>query len=249
MNSQTEPSYTTRTLDYSTAQGLRLCSHLCLPKQASRSLGGVIVFPEWWGMSEHAKQAAERLAAQGYAALTADLYGEASLTDHAATANERMLAVLADPQILAERTQLALEALGSLAEVDAGRIAAIGFCFGGKVALDMARRGAPLQAVASFHGNLTPQTPAQPGVIQAEILIEHGGRDSMVSMESLDAFRKEMDAAGVRYHVDVFPQARHGFSNPQATANGEKNGVDLAYDAEAAAQAWQNVLALLARKI
>ena len=78
-------------------------------------------------MSEHAKQATERLAAQVYAARTADLYGDASLTDPAATANERMLAVLADPQILAERTQLALEALGSLAEVEAGRIAAIGF--------------------------------------------------------------------------------------------------------------------------
>jgi dienelactone hydrolase len=115
-----------------------------------------------------------------------------------------------------------------------------------KVVLDMARRGADLKAVVSFHGNLSPAVPALEGVVKAELLIEHAGQDSMVSMADLAAFEQEMNAAKVRYHVDIF-DAKHGFTNPQATHNGEKNGVDLAYNEEAAAQSWQNMLNLLER--
>lgn len=237
----------TRNIRYTTADGITLQSYLCLPEQAADELSGVLVAPEWWGLSEHAKRSAERLAEAGYAALAMDLYGDARLTDDASQANEWMTATLAAPEILAERTDLAFKALAQEPQVNPLSIGAIGFCFGGKVVLDMARRGADLKAVASFHGNLTPAAPAREGFVKGELLVEHAGQDTMVSMESVAAFKQEMDAAKVRYHVDMFPDAKHGFTNPQATHNGEKNGVDLAYNEQAAATAWQNMLNLLER--
>ncbi|UOO81990.1 dienelactone hydrolase family protein [Uruburuella testudinis] len=242
-------SVITRTLSYTTADGLTLQSHLCLPEQAADELSGVLVAPEWWGLSEHAKRAAERLAEAGYAALAMDLYGDACLTDDAAQANEWMTAVLADPAILVERTDLAFHALTAQSQINPHSIGAIGFCFGGKVVLDMARRGADLKAVTSFHGNLTPAIPAQEGFIKGSLLIEHAEKDTMVTLDDLAAFEQEMNAAKVRYSVDIFPGAKHGFTNPQATRNGEKNGVDLAYNEEAAASAWQNMLNLLGRTL
>lgn len=240
---------TTRTLEYATAGGLTLKSYLCLPEAAAGALPCVLVAPEWWGLSEHAKHAAERLAEQGYAALVMDLYGGARLTDDAAQANEWMTEVLSDPAVLAERTRLAQQALAAQPETDGSRTAAIGFCFGGRVVLDMARRGDDLKAVTSFHGILATPEPAREGVVKGELLVEHAGQDALVSMEEVEAFRREMDAAKVRYHIDVFPYAKHGFTNPQATRNGEKNGVDLAYNEADAEVAWRNMLNLLQRTL
>ncbi|SUA48833.1 Predicted dienelactone hydrolase [Neisseria zoodegmatis] len=240
---------TAHTLEYRTENGLTLQSTLYLPTQAVSGLSGVLVAPEWWGVSEHVKNAAKRLAEQGYAALAMDLYGDARLTDDAAQANEWMTAVLSDPAALPERTRLGFEALAARPEVNPHRIGAIGFCFGGKVVLDMARRGDDLKAVTSFHGLLSAAAPAQEGFIKGELLIEHAGKDVLVSDADVAAFRQEMDAAKVRYHIDVFPEAKHGFTNPQATRNGEKNGVDLAYNEADAEQAWQNMLDLLERNL
>ncbi|MEK5782353.1 dienelactone hydrolase family protein, partial [Acinetobacter baumannii] len=89
----------------------------------------------------------------------------------------------------------ALNTLAAQEEVDANKLAAIGFCYGGKVALDLARSNAPLQAVATFHANLSPKAPAQEGQVQAEILVLHGEQDSMVSLDDVESFRKEMQAA------------------------------------------------------
>ena len=108
---------TTHILEYRTANGLNLKSTLYLPVQAVGGLSGVLVAPEWWGVSEHAKSAAERLAEQGYAALVMDLYGDARLTDDAAQANEWMTEVLSDPAALPERTRLGFEALAARPEV------------------------------------------------------------------------------------------------------------------------------------
>lgn len=238
----------TQTLSYTDSQGVTLQSHFCYPSDATQAVPAVLVAPEWWGLSEHAKHSAERLAAAGYAALAMDLYGNALLTDNGSIANDNMMYLLNHPEVLAERTRLAREALQAQTQVNRHQMAAIGFCFGGKVVLDMARRGEALQAVCSFHGNLSPAQAAQAGVIQAEILVEHGELDTLTTLDDVAAFRAEMDNAGVRYHIDIFPQAKHGFTNPQATANGQKNGVDfLDYHPEAAEAAWQNMLNLLAK--
>ncbi|MDO4433050.1 MAG: dienelactone hydrolase family protein [Alysiella sp.] len=238
-----------QTLRY-TVHNTEFYSHLCLPENINGKLPAILVFPEWWGLSEHAKNSAARLAEHGYIALAVDLYGNAVLTDQASQAAQMMNDTLSNPTILLERTEAALTQLQKLPETDATRIAAIGFCFGGRVALDMARRGAAIHAVTSFHGNLIPQVArAQKGKIQATILVEHGGKDTLVSAEHVADFRAEMDTAGAKYHVDIFPEAHHGFTNPQATANGEKNGVDLAYDQQAATQSWANMLAFLQNEL
>lgn len=238
----------TRTLAYADSSGTVLESHFCLPEQAPAGLSGILVAPEWWGLSAHAKHSAERLAEAGYAALAVDLYGGAKLTDDAALANENMTYLLENPAVLNERTQLALTQLQAQPEVEKLNIGAVGFCFGGKVVLDMARRGLPLKAVASFHGNLTPAVPAEEGMVKGEILIEHGEEDTLTTMDDVAAFRKEMDAAKVPYHIDVFPGAKHGFTNPQADQNGEKNQVDfLGYDAQAAQESWHNALQFFQR--
>lgn len=218
---------------------------LYLPDNVSGKVPGIVIAPEWWGMTEHVKSAGERLAQAGYAALVMDLYGEGNTTDVAAQANAWMSALLDNPVELLKRAKAGLEALAGVESVDETRLAAIGFCFGGKVALEMARAGLPIKAAVSFHGGVEPFAAAEKGQVQAALLVEHGEADSMVSMEAIAAFRQEMDAADATYHIDVFPGARHAFTNPQADANAAKNGVDLAYDPQAAAKSWDNMLAWL----
>lgn len=240
-------SITTQVLPYH-VEGKSFQGYLCLPENQP-PLAGVLVAPEWWGLSEHAKNAAEKLAKAGYAALAVDLYGDAVLTDDAEQANTWMNEALAHPETLANRTQAALDAFVALPEIDADKIAAIGYCFGGKVVLDMARRGQAIMAVCAFHANLTPAVKAQAGKVTAKLLIEHGDADTLVSPESVQAFRKEMDEAGVDYHIDVFAGAKHGFTNPKADSNAEKNSINLGYDEHAAETSWQNLLNLLRETI
>lgn len=228
------------TLSYLAGQ-VRLDGLLYLPAGAD-NVPGIVIAPEWWGMTEHVKNAAARLADAGYATLVLDLYGEGNTTDQAVQANAWMMALLDNPVELMRRAKAGLEALAARPEVDDQRLAAIGYCFGGYVALHMARAGLPLKAVASFHGGVETATPAEKGRVQAALLVEHGDADSMVSMDDIAAFRAEMDAAQATYHIDIFPGARHAFTNPQADANAAKNGVDLGYNAAAAAQSWQNLM-------
>lgn len=236
---------TITTLQYNTPDGLSMKSHLCLPENTSQKQPAVLVFPEWWGLSEHAKKSAESLAKEGYVALAVDMYGDAFLTDNAQYAAEKMNDALSNHHTQV-RAKAALLALSRLPMVDSKRIAAIGYCFGGGVVLNMARWGEPIVAAVSFHGNLLPfHQKAAPNSIQAALLVEHAEKDTMMTMSMLDEFRAEMTEANARYHVDVFPEAKHGFTNPKATENGLNNQLDLAYHAESAQQSWQNMLSFL----
>ncbi|XXQ67928.1 dienelactone hydrolase family protein [Neisseriaceae bacterium B1] len=232
------------TLKYD-VNGTTMHSELYLPENAQNA-AAVLVFPEWWGLSEHAKQSAQKLAQAGYVALTVDVYGEGLLTDNAEIAGEKMQQTMSG-NTLRERVQAAVNALTARAEVDDKRVAAIGYCFGGGVVLNMSRWGLPIRAAVSFHGNPDPLGERVKHAPDAAMLVEHGGLDSMVTMDKIDAFRNEMNATGARYHVDVFADAKHGFTNPQATENGKKNGVDLAYNETAARESWENMLAWLAK--
>ena len=126
---------------------------------------------------------------------------------------------------------------------------AVGFCFGGKIVLDMARSGLKLKAVATFHGNLATSKRAQPGDIKAELLIAHGGDDTMVTMDVVEDFKKEMDAAGVSYDLDIYEGAKHGFTNPKIDEQAEQNDLDLAYNAAATEKSWQKMLEFFERTL
>ncbi|GAF58860.1 dienelactone hydrolase family [Psychrobacter sp. JCM 18902] len=226
-----------------TENGVQLISYVALPENASddHPVAGILVAPEWWGIVDHPKSVVERLAETGYAAVAMDVYGEGKLTTDAAQANMWMEQVLEDQDMLMARCRLILNDFSDQLAVDGDNLAAIGFCFGGKVVLDMAREGMPLKAVATFHGNPTPKQSADKN-FTANVLVAHGRDDSMVSMEAIEGLKSELDAAGVDYIIDVYDNAKHGFTNPHADERAAKNEVDLGYNEAAAKQSWENML-------
>ncbi len=226
-----------------TENGVELNSYVALPENATndKPVPGILVAPEWWGIVEHPKSVVERLAKAGYAAVAMDVYGEGKLTTDAAMANMWMEQVLADQNMLMDRCRLILNDFSDQMAVDGDNLAAIGFCFGGKVVLDMAREGMPLKAVATFHGNLSPKQPAD-DKFKAKILVAHGGDDSMVSMDAVEDFKKEMDKVGADYTIDVYENAKHGFTNPHADERAAKNEVDLGYNEKAAKESWDKMM-------
>ncbi len=203
---------------------------------------GVLVVHEWWGHNEHARNQARRLAEAGYVGFALDMFGKGKVTTHPQEAQAFVSEVTKDPAVLAARFNAALDQLKRDPHVDPRRIAAIGYCFGGAVVLDMARAGADLAAVVTFHGALATKTPAQPGKVKARVLVLAGDADPFVPPEQVEAFKREMQAAGARFEVVTFPGAKHGFTNPDAG----KFGMDaLAYDAAADRESWAAMLKLL----
>ena len=238
----------TREIQYTAADGTSLVGYFAAP-ESQHPVAGVIVAPEWWGRNKYTEQRARELAEQGYAALAIDMYGDKKVTTQVPQASEWMMQTFDDPETIVTRASAGLKTLAAQPEVNADKLAAVGFCYGGKVVLDLARSGAPLQAVVTFHGTLTPKAPAQMGQVQAEILVLHGELDSMVTLDDVAAFKAEMYAAKVEHEVIVFADAKHGFSNPLADERAKANGVDLGYNANAEQQGLAAMYALLNRRL
>ena len=233
----------TREVPYTAADGTRLVGYHAWDDAISGPRPGVIVVHEWWGLNDYAKRRARDLAALGYSALAVDMYGDGRNTQHPDDAKAFMNAALADPAIPKARFQAGLDLLKAQPQTDPARLAAIGYCFGGKVVLDMARQGMPLAAVVSFHGALVTATPATPGSVKAKVLVEHGAADSFITAEQIAAFKAEMDQAGADYRFVELPGAKHGFSNPDADAH-KGHGLDLGYQKEADERSWADMQAL-----
>lgn len=238
----------TREIQYTAPDGTTLVGYFAAPENAN-NVAGVLVAPEWWGRNSYTEQRARELAEQGYAALAIDMYGDKKSTTTASQANEWMTQTFQQPNTIVERATAALETLKAQPEVDANKLAGIGFCYGGKVMLDLARSGAALQAVATFHAALAANAPAEKNKIQAEILVLHGELDSMVTLDDVAKFRAEMHNAQVEHQVMIFKDAKHGFSNPQADERAKANGVDLGYNPQAEAESLEAMYALLARRL
>ena len=200
---------------------------------------GVLVVHEWWGLNDHARNQARRLAEAGYVGFAIDMYGAGRVTTHPQEAQAFATEAAKDPAVAAARFNAALEELKRDPHVDPARIAAIGYCFGGGVVLGMARSGADLAAVVTFHGSLETRSPAQPGTVKARVLVLAGAADPFVPPEQVEAFRKEMQAAGARFEIVTYPGAKHGFTNPDAGTYGMPQ---LAYDADADRQSWAAML-------
>src|SRR5689334_2600317 len=196
---------------------------------------GVLVVHEWWGLNDHARNQARRLAEAGYVGFALDMYGKGKVTTHPQEAQAFAAEATKDPAVMAARFNAALEQLKHDPHVDSTRIAAIGYCFGGAVVLGMARSGADLAAVVTFHGALATQSPAQPDKVKARVLVLAGGADPFVPPDQVEAFKREMQAAGARYEVVVYQGAKHGFTNPDAAQYGMSQ---LAYNAEADRESW-----------
>ena len=241
-------SIQTREIQYNAADGQRLVGYFAAPSSQTPH-AGIIVAPEWWGRNEYTEQRARELAEHGYAALAIDMYGDKNVTTDAKQAYEWMMQTFADVDTIVNRAQAGLDTLAAQPEVNPTQLAAIGFCYGGKVVLDLARSGAPLKAVATFHATLAPKAPAVEGQIQGEILVLHGELDSMVTLDDVASFREEMHAAKVDHEVIIFEDAKHGFSNPLADERAKANGVDLGYNSEAERQGLDAMYDLLERNL
>ena len=199
---------------------------------------GILVVHEWWGHNAYARKRAEMLAELGYAALAVDMYGAGKTADHPEDAGKFAGAVRKDLPLMQARFNAAREYLNAQPMVNPEHNAAIGYCFGGSVVLSMARAGADLDGVVSFHGSLSGLPPVSDKVM-SKMLIANGADDSFISAESIAVFKEDMEASGADYNFIDYPGAKHSFTNPDANAFGKRFDLPLEYNAEADAASWQ----------
>jgi dienelactone hydrolase len=207
---------------------------------------GVAVIHEWWGINDYIIRRTHMLAELGYTALAIDMFAGQTATNPD-EAGALMNGVLGDMETGTAALRAGYQLLLDQPGVDRERTAAIGYCFGGAMVLHMARIGMPLSAVASFHGALGSFHTAEPGSIKAKILVCHGGADAMVSMDDLEAFKREMDTAQADYDVLVLDGAMHGFTSPEADDNGARYGIPVGYQKAADEKSWAALQALFKR--
>ena len=236
----------TQTIEYG-AGGAALKGFLATDKARSGKRPGVLVVHEWWGLNDYIRGRARKLAELGYAALAADIYGDGRTASTPAEATGLMNGILGDIKKAEERLGAARERLAAHPDVDADRIAAIGYCFGGAVVLHAARIGMPLRGVVSFHGALGSFHKPAPGTVEAKVLVCHGAADALVPDSDIANFKQEMDAAKADYRFVAYPGALHGFTNPEADEAAKKYGIPLAYDAAVDKQSWQDMQDFFAR--
>ncbi|MGA7789093.1 MAG: dienelactone hydrolase family protein [Xanthobacteraceae bacterium] len=198
---------------------------------------GVVVYPAYWGPSAFEKGVAEKLAQMGYVAFVADIYGKGIRPDTPQTAGAAMGKFMSDRALLLARAQAAFDQLRHSDMVDTTKIAAIGYCFGGAPALDLARSGAPLVDVVTFHGALGTPTPDNAKNIKAHVLVLHGAADPIVNAQAVAGFEKEMtDGHVADWQVVLYGGVMHAFTDnthPSSPEHGTK------YDATATRRSWQ----------
>ena len=228
------------------ANGTTLKGYVAYDDAIKGKRPGVLVVHEWWGHNEYARKRARMLAEQGYTALALDMYGNGKQAHHPDDAGKFSSEVAKNATLAKARFDAAVDLLKKQKTVDADNIAAIGYCFGGSVVLNMARIGEPLKAVVSFHGGLGTEHPAEAGKVQARIASFTGEEDPMIPATQVAAFREEMDKAGVNYKAVTYPGAKHSFTNPDADKYGEEFKLPLAYNAAADKDSWSQGLAFLA---
>ncbi len=226
----------TKVIDYSQGD-TALQGFLAWDDAARERRPGVLVIHEAWGENQHARDQAVRLARAGYVGFALDMYGKGKVTTHLEDAKAFMAEASKDPAVVRARFEAAKKVLVEQPEVDPRRIGVVGYCFGGAVALKMARAGEDLAAVATFHAAIPSADQPVTGKVKPRILINTGGADPLVPKAQIDAFVKELRDAGANISVITYPNAKHSFTNPDAA----KAGVDaLGYDADADRKSWDS---------
>ncbi|QBR83313.1 hypothetical protein E3983_02400 [Legionella israelensis] len=202
----------------------------------------ILVIHDWSGRNEFACKKAEMLADMGYVGFAVDMFGEARLGETLDEKKGLMQPLINDRALLRERIQAALDTVREIPEVDSQQIAAIGFCFGGLCALDLARSGASIQGVVSFHGLLNKPENLKTETIKAKVLALHGYDDPMGKPEQVNEFCNEMTQAKADWQVHMYGHTQHAFTNPKA------NDKDLGtvYDAVAEKRSMQSMRNFLA---
>jgi dienelactone hydrolase len=223
------------------ADGLRMNSQLFYESEVPRQ-AGILVFPEAFGLGSHAISRAERLAQMGYVALACDLHGDRRNITDLQEVMTLVGALRAEVSRTRARALAGLNALRQRAEVDPDKIAAIGFCFGGTMALELARSGANVAAVVGFHSGLATVAPQDANNIRGRVLVCIGADDPGITVEQRKAFEEEMRAGKVDWQMNVYGGVVHSFTNPDADKAGRPE--QLRYDAKADARSWREMRAL-----
>ena len=205
---------------------------------------GVLIVHEWWGLNDYARKRAKMLAKLGYTALALDMYGDGKQANHPDEAGKFAMEVFNNMEESKAKFEAAMKLLKEQPTTDPKHIAAIGYCSGGGVVLNMACFGYDLDAVVSFHGVLQTVTPAEPGKVKGRLLICNGADDPLTTPDQIEVFKKEMSDAGVDYKFINYPGAMHSFTNPIADSLGKKFNMPLAYNKEADEKSWAEMQAL-----
>ena len=227
----------TRALDYQDGT-VSLSGLLIHDDKPASKRPGIVLFPDARGIGEHAIDCARRLAMLGFVTLVADLYGNGAQAQDMAQAWELMDNLRSDVTRWRERAQAALGALSGEEMVDPAKLVAVGYCFGGTTALELARGGAALVGTVSFHGGLSSPQPDDARNIRGKVLICHGAMDPLVPLAQVAAFEEQMSKTNVDWQVCVYGGAMHAFTNPAANMDG------MAYHAAADRRSWNAMLAL-----
>jgi dienelactone hydrolase len=234
----------TKTIDYEHG-GTKLKGYLAYDDAAKGKRPGVLVVHEWWGLNDYARKRAEQLAGLGYVAFAADMYGDGKTTAHPKEAGEMATKVRANLDAWRGRATAALDVLKAQPQCDKTKLAAIGYCFGGSTALQLAFAGADLKAVVSFHGALPAPSEEDARRVKAAILVCHGGDDKFIPDAAIKAFRDGLDKAGVKYEFVSYPGVVHSFTVPEADKVGNPG---MKYDKAADEDSWKRMLKLFEDK-
>ena len=227
----------TKVIPYS-LNGITMSGYYAYDDAIKGKRPGVLVVHEWWGHDDYARMRARMLAGLGYSAFALDMYGTGKLAKHPDSAKKFMTEVTSNMGIARERYKKGLSILKAQDATDNNKLAAIGYCFGGGVVLDMARQGIPLKGVASFHGSIATKEPAKKGKVKARLLVLNGADDPFVTKEQISALKKEMRDAGARLEFVNYKGTKHSFTNPQADAFGKKFKMPLVYSPDADKKSW-----------
>lgn len=227
-------------VDYEIA-GQSFQGYLTYDDSISGKRPGVLVVHEWWGHNAFARKRADKLAKLGYTAFALDMYGTGKLAKHPDDAEKFMKAATSNMKVAEARFNKAKRILQIHSTVDTSKIAAIGYCFGGGTVLHMARQGADLAGVVSFHGSLSFNSPPKKGKVKAKVLVLNGANDPFVSTKQINSFKREMKNAEADFELVNYLGAKHSFTNRNADKYGKLFNMPLAYNTEADKHSWQRM--------
>jgi dienelactone hydrolase len=229
-----------------TGNGVTMDGYVVYDANKEGKRPAVLVVPEWWGLVDYPKMRARKLAELGYIAMAIDMYGDGKVADNPGDAGKMAGPFYQNLKMTKSRFDAALAKLKTYSQADTSNIAAIGYCFGGGVVLNVARLGENLKGVVSFHGTLIG-APADKNLLKAKILVCHGMADQLVKADEVEKFKKQMDSVGADYMLKQYPNATHAFTNPASDENAKKFNMPVKYNAGADSASWNDMKDFFAR--